>query len=109
MGDDDKNQGRQSDSSQNNEANLYDHPDAAPSPARMIEVTSGRSQWTPEEKAWLALHPKWIEHELKTRAMLKMLDGQHPRKPPDAGGQRDGFINRIKAIDDNPDRNEPTR
>ena len=105
MGDDDSHQGQRSDPV----ANFYKRPDAAPSPARMIEVASGRSQWTVAEKAWIALHPKWIEHELKTRAMLKVLDGRNPPKSADEDVKRDGFSNRITPSGDEHDRNGPAR
>ena len=46
---------------------------AHPSPARMFEVASGMAEWTRKERAWLAMHPHWIEHELLLRSTLNDL------------------------------------
>ena len=77
---------------------LYDRPDDAPSPARMFEVATEQSKWTAKEKAWLAMNPRWIEHELALRQTLKELDEDRKRLQQE-GEQEDrgkGFVNRLK-------------
>lgn len=56
---------------------LYDRPGAAPAPSRFIEVASGCSEWTAEEKAWLAMNPRWIEHDLKMRDLVRLMNADH--------------------------------